>query len=449
MFLRECHQNSQKSIESLVEHVFVRSKVTTCLTDYLLQTEGEDTVIIFDGFDELPEESRRKSIIVDIINHRILTKSCLVITSRPTASSSLHRSVDRRVEIVGFTEEDRLDYIQTALEHHDEQVEALQHYLQSNPTINALCYIALNMTILLCLVEDGIDRLPKPQTEMYKRFIETTIIRFIKKYENCDTIINIAELPHPYDKLLTELAKLAYEALKTDKLVFTLPEINKSCPNLTMTTSNWNGLGLLKAVHCYSKQMSNDQVTFHFLHFSIQEYMAAWYISTLSDSKQIKLLKKTTWEHRYYNTWIMYVGITGGCTFALQHFLSGNWFQLYSKFFGASKISIKFLKHKMRCLHLFQCLVEAGNIDSMKQLDSVKEVFQNNEIDLNNQTLLPSDLSTLGFFLIRSINKEWDELNLSNCSIGSNGSNILCDRLWDKDVRCIVTIKMVNFLTID
>ena len=444
VFLRECHQKTMMSIEDLIQFVFRNSEVTSCVTKYLTKTEGKDTVIIFDGFDELSEENRKRSIIVDIINRIILSKCCLVVTSRPTASSILHESVDRRVEIVGFTEEDRLEYIQTALENH-EQVEALQHYLQSNPTINALCYIPLNMTILLCLVEDGIDRLPKTQTEMYKRFIETTIIRFIKKYENRDTIINIAALPHPYDKLLKELARLAYKALKTDKIVFTLSEINKDSPNLTMTSNNWNGLGLLKAVQCYSKEIGNDQVTFHFLHFSIQEYMAAWYISTLSNSKQIKLLQKTFWEQRYYNTWIMYVGITGGNSFALRHFMSGNRFQLYSKVFGASKVSSKFLKHKMKCLHLFQCLVEVDKVDSMKQLDSVKELFQNNQIDLSNQTLLPSDLNTLGFFLIRSINKEWDELNLSNCSIGSNGSNVLCDRLLDKDVRCIVTIKTVNF----
>ena len=74
----------------------------------------------------------------------------------------------------------------------------------------------------------------------------------------------------------------------------------------------------------------------------------------------------------------------------------------------------------------------------------MKLLFQNNQIDLSDQTLLPSDLNTLGFFLIRSINKEWDELDLSNCNIGINGSNVLCDRLLDKDVRSIVTIKMVN-----
>ena len=451
VFLRECFQKPVMTIEGLIQFVFKSSEMTSCLTKHLTKTEGKDTVIIFDGFDELSEENKKGSIIVDIINRRILTKCCLVVTSRPTASSILHKSVDRKVEIVGFTEEDRLDYIQTALGSDDKQVNgehvnnecviALQHYLQSNPTINALCYIPLNMTILLCLVEDGIDKLPKTQTEMYKKFIEMTIVRFIKKYDKSNTIIDIAELFDPYDKLFVELSELAYKALETDKIVFTLPEIKEGCPNLTMTSSNWNGLGLLKAVQCFSVQMGNDQVTFHFLHFSIQEYMAAWYISTLSDRDQIKLLQKTFWENRYYNTWIMYVGITGGSSFGLKHFLSGNWFQLYSKLFRSSKVSKKFLKHKMKCLHLFQCLLEANKEDVIK---SVKKLFENNRIDLSNQTLLPSDLNTLGFFLIRSVNKQWDELDLSNCNIGSNGSNVLCDRLLDKDAR-VVTIKLVKF----
>ena len=447
VFLRECFQKPVMTIEGLIQFVFKSSEMTSCLTKYLTKTQGKDTVIIFDGFDELSEENKKESIIVDIINRRILTKCCLVVTSRPTASSILHECIDRRVEIVGFTEEDRLDYIQTALRTHDKEVnnkhvKALQHYLQSNPTINALCYIPLNMTILLCLVEDGIDNLPKTQTKMYKKFIEITIVRFIKKYDKSNTIIDIAKLLDPYDKLFMELAKLAYEALKTDKIVFTLPEIKEGCPNLTLTSSNWNGLGLLKAVQCFSVQMGNDQVTFHFLHFSIQEYMAAWYISTLPSRKQIKLLQKTFWKHRYYNTWIMYVGITGGCNFSLRHFLSGNWFQLYSKLFRSSKVSDKFLKDKMKCLHLFQCLLEANKEDI---IEPVKQLFQNKRIDLSNQTLLPSDLNTLGFFLIRSINRQWDELDLSSCNIGSNGTNILCDRLLDKDARGIVTIKVVKF----
>ena len=442
VFLRECHQKPLRSIEDLVQYVFKSSEMTTHLASYLSQTEGKDAIIIFDGYDELSEVNKTESIIIDIINRRVLAKCCIVITSRPTASSNLHSIVNCRVEIVGFTEEDRLDYIQTALKNCNEQVKALQHYLQTHPTINALCYIPLNMTILLCLFEDGVDKLPKTQTEMYRKFIEMTIVRFIKRYENCNAIIRIDNLHHPYDKLFAELAKLAYEALKTDKIVFTLSEIKIGCPNLTMTSSNWNGLGLLKAAQYFSVEIGNNQVTFHFLHFSLQEYMAAWYISTLSEREQIKLLKETFWEHRYYNAWIMYVGITCGSSFALRHFLSGNRFKFYSKLIKNSKVSHKYLKHKMKCLHLFQCLIEANKEDI---IESVKQLFQNNQIDLSNQTLLPSDLNTLGFFLIRSLNKKWDVLNLSNCNIGSNGSNILCDRFLDKDVRSIVTIKMANF----
>ena len=442
VFLRECHQKSLESIEDLVHYVFKSSEMTTHLASYLSKTEGKDAIIIFDGYDELSEVNKTKSIIIDIINRRVLAKCCLVITSRPTASSSLHNIVNCRVEIVGFTEEDRLDYIKTALKNCDEKVKALRHYLQTYPTINALCYIPLNMTILLCLFEDGVDKLPKTQTEMYRKFIEMTIVRFIKKYENCNTIICIDNLHHPHDILLVELAKLAYEALKTDKIVFTFSEIKKGCPNLTMTSSNWNGLGLLKAVQYFSVEIGNNQVTFHFLHFSIQEYMAAWYISMLSEKEQIKLLKETFWEPRYYNTWIMYVGLTCGSSFALKHFLSDNRFKFYSKLSKSLKVSNKYLKDKMKCLHLFQCLIEA-NKEGI--IESVKRLFENSQIDLSNQTLLPSDLNTLGFFLIRSLDKKWNLLNLSNCNIGSNGSNILCDRFLDKDVRSIVNIRIVDF----
>ena len=440
VFLRECSQTQLSSFENLMQYIFRNDEMTSHLTSYLSKVEGEGAVIIFDGFDELSEENRKKSIIVDIINRRILAKSYLVITSRPTASSSLHGAIDRRVEIVGFTEEDRLDYIQAALQ--NERVKALDliHYLWSNPTINALCYIPLNMSILLCLAQDEIDELPETQTEMYKKFIEITIARFIGKYEKHYCYYSIGELPHPHDKLFVELAKLAYKALKTDKIIFTLSEILCACPNLTMTTSNWNGLGLLKASRYFNIVIGNDQVTFHFLHFSIQEYMAAWYISTLSDNEQIKLLKKTFWEHRYYNTWIMYIGITSGSSFALRHFLSGNRFQIYSKLFKTSKVSKTFLKYKLKCLHLFQCLVEANKVDVIQ---SFKQLFQNNRIDLSNQSLLPYEINTLSFFLIRSINKEWNELDLSNCNIGNIGSDILCNRLLGKAVPCV--IKMVNF----
>ena len=442
LFLRECNFKNMMSVQSFVQYMVKSDEITACLAKYLLQTEGKDLAIVFDGYDEISEEDRKSSIIADVIHRRLFAKCCLVITSRPTASVSLHSIVDCRVEIVGFTEEDRLDYIQTALQSDNDKVKELTCYLQSNPTINALCYIPLNMTILLCLVEDGIDKLPKTQTDMYRRFIEMTIVRFIAKIDNeaSKGITSITELPCPYNKMFEELAKLAYKALNIDKIVFTLDEIKHVCPNIAMMSSNWNGLGLLKAVQYFNAEIGN--VTFHFLHFSIQEYLAALYISILPSTKQVKLLKDTFWEHRYYNTWIMYVGITHGNSFALKHFLSGNWFQLTTKIFKTSSICNKFLKNKIRCLHLFQCFVESNSKD---MIASVNYVFQGDQINFSNQTLLPSDVDTLGSFLIKSINKSWEVLDLSGCNIGSIGINILCDRFLDVNDHHNITIKAVDF----
>ena len=324
----------------------------------------------------------------------------------------------------------------------DDKVEALTLYLQSNPIINALCYIPLNMTILLCLVEGGIDRLPKTQTDMYKKFIEMSIIRFIQKVDVqiSEGITDITRLPIPYNEVFEELTKLAYNALKVDKIVFKLNEIEKACPNLAAYSSNWSGLGLLKAVRRTNAELGN--VTFHFLHFSIQEYMAALYITTLSNSEQIELLKKTFWQDRYYNTWIMYVGITCGSSFALKHFLSGNSFQFITKIFKTSSISNKYLKDKIKCLHLFQCLMESNNED---MIALVSRFFQGDKIDLSYQTLLPSDVNTLGFFLIRCIYKQWELLDLSGCNIGIIGIKILCDRFLNKESRKLAIIKKVDF----
>ncbi|XP_065882868.1 uncharacterized protein [Dysidea avara] len=270
-------------------------------------------------------------------------------------------------------------------------------------------------------------------------FIEITIRRFIQKMDATVSIDSINELPYPYSEVFRDLTLLAFNALQANKIVFTLSEIKSSCPKLSITSNNWNGLGLLKAVHYYNRHHSD--VTLNFLHFSIQEFMAAYYISTLPDNNQIKLLETTFWEHRYYNTWIMYVGITNATSFALKHYLSGNKFQFQTKLFPNFCISSKLLNDKVKCLHLFQCLEETK---CSKDILFRGSFLQDKQIDLSNQTLLPSDLNTLGFFLCRSITKQWELLDLSGCNIRDTGCDILCNRFLDKENRDVINVKRVD-----
>ena len=138
----------------------------------------------------------------------------------------------------------------------------------------------------------------------------------------------------------------------------------------------------------------------------------------------------------------MYIGITSASSFALKHFLSGNWFQLSTRIFKTTSICNDFLKDKIKCLHLFQCLVESNN---QEMVASVSRFFRGDRINLNDQTLLPGDVNTLAFFLVRSITKKWEMLNLSGCNVGVSGCDILCNNFLDQDNRHMITIRKVNF----
>ena len=437
LFLRDPNIKHLSSLEDLIQYLFKGSEMVSGLSKYLLRNKGKGLTVIFDGYDEMSQEDRNNSILTRIISRTMLPQCDLVVTSRPSASLYLRDMADCRVEVLGFTEEDRLDYIQHALEGSDDKIRALQFYLQANATINAL---------LLCLFEEmkylphnswdleSIEKigLPRTQTEMYKRFTLMTITRFIKKNDKSytDKCLKISELPEPYNKAFKELLHLAYNALRKDEIVFNLnDEVVQSCP--IIKSGNREGLGLLKV----TEHVSN--FSFHFLHFSIQEYLAAYYITLQSTNFQLELLRTTFWDIHYFNTWIMYVGITGGGEVAWRHFISGNSFMVFAKVLKSSRISKRILSDKIKSLNLFQCFAEIEN----KKL--VGKLFQDQIIDLSNQTLLPKDINAICFFLLRSVNQQWIKLDLCNCNIGDTGSDTLCKTFVGKCSN-IVSIDKVD-----
>ena len=119
-----------------------------------------------------------------------------------------------------------------------------------------------------------------------------------------------------------------------------------------------------------------------------------------------------------------YVGITGGNEFGFKHFLSGNYLQFSSWLSRAPSISSEILKDKMKCLNLLYCLVEADST----MLSFVESIFQG-VIDFSKRMLSINDLRRLAVLLSRLPNRHWEKLDLSSCSIGDEGCDLLCEML--------------------
>ena len=452
LLLRDPNVQKINNEHRLIEHFTKSTSKVEQLYSYLEDEHGTGVTLIIDGFDELNTELRSDSFFRELIEKRSLPEAKIVVTSKPSASACLHNVVDKRIEILGFEQSSKNQYI-TEASQDSSQLEKLQRHFQQYPNIDAICYIPLIMSIIVFLCMCQPDELPPTATKMYASFILHIICHYLKRAGKVpeDKIINKLEhLPPVVYRALQDLQKTAYDGLEKDKIVFTveeLPEDDRTC------------YGLLQSTECYSAEaIGSSTQLFNFLHLGIQEYFAAKYVTTLPENEVYMLLKESfignhdSKSVRLSNMWILYCGITSGQCKTLRHYLttygkpghhtlpttttSSTDLQVTSekaidlsqqrlssdqRVLNTETISQDILKDPVKVLYLFQCFQEAQDSVLCKVLS---ESFDDGVINISRHRLLPHQVVSLGFFLSRS-HRKWKELNLSNCHIGDHGMSIL------------------------
>ena len=195
LFLRDPELQNIKTPEQLIQYISSKRLDDEQLKRCVDQIEESKVGIVMDGYDECPIKLRKKSFIANIIKGKVFHKCIRVLTSRPTATLSLHDKVDRRVEILGFAQEERDKYISESLDS-PEQKKQLQDYLKCQPIINGLVYVPLHLAILLYLFKVQI-KLPETLTEMNESFILHTIYRSLTKNEltPVNVVLSLKDLP--------------------------------------------------------------------------------------------------------------------------------------------------------------------------------------------------------------------------------------------------------------
>ena len=335
------------------------TEITMACSKYFFENGGKDLLFLFDGFDELPENLHKNSLVSDILKRLVLPYCGLIISSRPHVTKQLHRQATLTVDILGFTEEEQRHHIEQSLENQPHKIKELTEYFEHHLTVSSLCYIPFNLVVLLYLYKQGIF-LPKNSTELYNCFICHTICRHLAKHGRACNITKLADLPEPYNHIICELSKLSLESLKNNKLIFTLDEIKAACDDITATPGAINGFGLLQAVEHFGLT-GTTITTFNFLHFSIQEYLAAYHISNLQADEELKFIQENFLNSIYFNMFSIYVTLTRGERLSFRHFLcDGN---------KAITISEKFLKNQLQCYRLYHCFHEAGDIHICRTIE--------------------------------------------------------------------------------
>ena len=154
------------------------------------RTGGKGVLILFEGYDELPEELRsQSSIFLDVITGRKLPEVTVLITSRPWASELLHwkykRYISQHIEVLGFTKANIESYLESTTTDDPSLLAGLKNYISYYPHINSLMYIPLNSAIVVELYRNSRNDetlVPKTMTEMYSSLICSLLLRYLLDY---------------------------------------------------------------------------------------------------------------------------------------------------------------------------------------------------------------------------------------------------------------------------
>ena len=301
-----CPLRSKKIAEAktLSDLLLYETKKINSTTEWLEDNEGKGLLIFFDGWDELSEQHRKSSLVSSIICGDKLHHCSIIITSRSYASSSLLEKtsiVSKHIQVIGFSERQISEVIRETFgaDPRDSQlVEKLIEDLKVRGDVQSLCYVPLvcSMVILVYRKEGG--RLPTTLTQLYENFILQTIRRHVKRHDiDPHTLSSLSSLPPHLDNALQEMCQIAYTNLANTRMTF---YINKSASEAVKE----DYLGLMTTF------MEFDEEMHQFLHLSIQEFLAAWWIFKYQE-KTAEEVFKTHFDNDHFRMCLRFVaGLT-------------------------------------------------------------------------------------------------------------------------------------------
>ena len=434
--LRERSVLTATTLPQLFKLLHSSERIRTSVIEELEEREGEGVLIIADGWDELDQENRSdNSFLRKFLLGNTLPFLSVLLTSRPSASALLHNlpTVDRMVEVVGFNEENVKQYIKSEFKKSPEKASSLIEQLENNPVIQSVCSVPLNCAIICHLWNTFESGLPTTLTELYAHIVLNVILRNIKKTNPVTGLIGLEsfdDIPAANQEMFWLTCSFAYNCLLEDQLVFTESKVASILPKVLDSSDKFLCLGL---VQCARSLLPVGQgLSFHFVHLTIQEFLAALHLVTLPNEEKLKVCEAHARSDRFAMVWRFVFGL--GCkkersysrkVVCLNDKVVDQFFTVISK--DNDYKNIKNQKQKNKRLMLCHCSMESSD-DSVcsKSANQINGKFEGYFGSIAHN---PHDCIAVFHVLRRTLVCSSLILRLDHCGLNDKLLKILADIL--------------------
>ena len=214
-------------------------------------------------------------------------------------------------------------------------------------------------------------------------------------------ITSLDNLPSDIELLFKDVYTLAYHGVMDNKATFPLEYLESRGLRKISET-----LGLLQCVES-TTPLDDSSPSYYFLHLSVQELLASWYISKLSDKDQVVVFNKLFGEPRFTAVFRFFVAFTKLVNDGIRQIVA----------------NIVKKKDKYQVLYLLHGLYEAQTPSLCEFVGTLLD----RKLDLSRTTLSPVDCLTVGYFISCFCGEFTTDL--VHCSLDSYRVRYLCKEL--------------------
>ncbi|XP_022607003.1 NLR family CARD domain-containing protein 3-like [Seriola dumerili] len=401
-------KEGEHSFEELLHQFFPTMKKSE-IKDY----DKYQILIVLDGLDEcrldlnfsecvdwtdVREVTSVSVLLANLIKGNLLPKAQIWITSRPAISNIIPADkVARVTEVRGFNDDQKEEYFRKRFSDKDKDLaEKILSHVKKSRSLYIMCHIPVFCWITSQVLEDLFklppekeeeeEKMPKTLTDMYIHFLLLQCRQANVKYgeegtsesSEADSCWNTRN-----KETVLSLGKLAFEELEKGNLLFTEENLADCGTNIEKTAVFSGLFTQVKREECglYQKKF------FCFVHLSIQEFLAAFYVSHTFSNKCENLLADSP-ASDFYKTavdkaldskngdWDLFLRFLLGLSLETNQNLLQEVLKKTENNKATNKETIKYIKGKIneeisdadKKINLFHCLNELNDHSLVKEV---------------------------------------------------------------------------------
>ncbi len=274
----------------------------------VMANDGEGLLLIIDSADRLLSLTNENSVLLKILKGSLLTKCTVMLLCWKSLTDDVialcNRPVDRRVELIGFTDDEIEQHAEACLGYDSEILRDFHHYLSINPVVRSTMHVPFHTAIVVEAFKQAKlsgTAPPVTLTEMYTTLSQHLLQQQLLLQGSAQEgfkVDKFEDLPPKVYSQLCSLAKLAFIHLSCGELLHC--KLPKGCYHLGF---------LIGLPELYASRKRT--VTLHsFLHLHLQEYLAAFHIGRLQLSDQLEVFHKHFLLPNFNGVWRFLSGMT-------------------------------------------------------------------------------------------------------------------------------------------